>query len=147
MSYSPNRGSLRCESAATELFIVLSMNHESLSFYELCPKHSKSKAWDGTDYRVRSTAFSFTVFSAVQINDYPELELAVGSFPYSSLAPPTTDERAAVTDSISIATAGSNPKSPWNLDIRIHVSSRPNAQNELKDLAFESFTGKRVSGY
>lgn len=30
----------------------------------------------------------------------------MGSFPYSSLAPPTTDERAAVTDSISIATAG-----------------------------------------
>lgn len=124
MSYSPNRGSLRCESAATELFIVLSMNHESLSFYELCPKHSKSKAWDGTPWFVR--LLFRTVFSAVQINDYPELELAVGSFPYSSLAPPTTDERAAVTDSISIATAGSNPKSPWNLDIRIHVSSRPN---------------------
>ena len=82
----------------------------------------------GWDSLVRSNAFSFSnpVFSAVQINDYPELELAVGSFPSSSLAPPTTDERAAVTDSISIATAGSNPKSPWNLDIRIHVSSRPN---------------------
>lgn len=47
----------------------------------------------------------FFVLSSL-LKEYPELELAVGSFPYSSLAPPTTDERAAVTDSISIATAG-----------------------------------------
>lgn len=86
---------------------------------------------------VRSTAFSFSdpVFSAVKRNAYPELELAVGSFPYSSLAPPTTDERAAVTDSISIATAGLKENFlrvvfPWNKDIlinqnQIKVSSRP----------------------
>lgn len=86
---------------------------------------------------VRSTAFSFSdpVFSAVQRNAYPELFLAVGSIPYSSLAPPTTDERVAVTDSISIATAGLKENFlrvvfPWNLDIlininKIKVSSRP----------------------
>jgi len=84
---------------------------------------------------VRSTAFSFSdpVFSAVQRNAYPELFLAVGSIPYSSLAPPTTDERVA--DSISIATAGFKENFlrvvfPWNLDILINiylikVSSRP----------------------
>ena len=45
---------------------------------------------------VRSTAFSFSDPLLVKRNASPELELAVGSFPYSSLAPPTTDERAAV---------------------------------------------------
>lgn len=91
----------------------------------------------GMGLLVRSTAFSFSdpVFSAVQRNAYPELFLAVGSIPYSSLAPPTTDERVAVTDSISIATAGLKDNFlrvvfPWNLDIlininKIKVSSRP----------------------
>ena len=91
----------------------------------------------GMGLLVRSTAFSFSdpVFSAVQRNAYPELFLAVGSIPYSSLAPPTTDERVAVTDSISIATAGLKENFlrvvfPWNLDIlininKIKVSSRP----------------------
>lgn len=73
-------------------------------FYELCPKHSNSQAWDGT-----TSSFSDPVFYAVQRNAYPELELAVGSFPYSSLATPTTDERAAVTDSISIAYRQNQP--------------------------------------
>ncbi|KAF5177294.1 hypothetical protein FRX31_033118 [Thalictrum thalictroides] len=86
----------------------------------------------GMGLLVRSTAFSFSdpVFSAVKRNAYPELELAVGSFPYSSLAPPTTDERAAVTDSISIATAGLKDNFLSSLDILINkkkmkVSSRP----------------------
>lgn len=80
----------------------------------------------GRKIKIASTAFSFSdpVFSAVKSNFYPELELAVESFPYSSLAPPTTDERAAVTDSISIATAGFKENFlkgvfPWNLDILI----------------------------
>ena len=53
----------------------------------------------GMGLLVRSTAFSFSdpVFSAVKRNAYPELELAVGSFPYSSLAPPTTRTRQLLT--------------------------------------------------
>lgn len=76
----------------------------------------------------RSQIQSFQLFKEMLI-----LSLAVGSIPYSSLAPPTTDERVA--DSISIATAGFKENFlrvvfPLNLDILINihfikVSSRP----------------------
>lgn len=78
----------------------------------------------------------------------------MGSFPYSSLAPPTTDERAAVTDSISIATAGFKENFLrvvflFNLDILIKnkfrlglaLTSKLPHPNKLLYLAFGFFTG------
>ena len=85
---------VQCSNGAPVLSMNLSMSYAQ----------SIRRIRRGMGLLVRSTAFSFSdpVFTAVKRKAYPELELAVGSFPYSSLAPPTTDERAAVTDSIDL---------------------------------------------
>lgn len=58
-----------------------------------------------------------SLLAAVKRNADPELELTVGSVPYSSLAHSTTDERAAVTDSIFYK--GENSVLSWDKSVCI----------------------------